>query len=120
MELDATEKKVEGRKGPGGPKKEITCYACNKKGHMAKDCRSKNKVHRGQFNAITRREINMIARPNGKGNQAKHNNTHWSFCNDDDCEAHASLKKANQWTPKRKDHSSIPWHQCTTDRCNEH
>lgn len=34
------------------PKKEITCYACQKKGHMARDCRSKNKVTR-QLNMIT-------------------------------------------------------------------
>jgi hypothetical protein len=37
------------------PKKEITCYACNKKGHMARDCRLKNKVTR-QLNMLTNDE----------------------------------------------------------------
>jgi len=41
-------------KAPPKDKKDITCYACNKKGHMARDCRSKNKVTR---------QINMLAKP---------------------------------------------------------
>jgi hypothetical protein len=45
-------------KGPGKPKfhnrnkKKITCYNCNKEGHMARDCQSKNKVVQ-QLNVLT-------------------------------------------------------------------
>ena len=50
MELDVTEgRRSQGRKQFKG-KSQMTCYACNQKGHMARDCRSKNKVPRRQFN----------------------------------------------------------------------
>jgi hypothetical protein len=55
MELDATEgRRFQGKKQFKG-KSQMTCYACNQKGHMARDCRSKNKVPRRQFNMTQRR-----------------------------------------------------------------
>jgi hypothetical protein len=67
MELDATHKgkkrfpkkqQQNNRKKQGG----MTCYACNKKGHMARDCRTKGKVPRTQINSITRtiKELNTV------------------------------------------------------------
>jgi hypothetical protein len=66
-------------KGPGKPKcqgnkdskKDITCYACGKKGHMKRDCRSQGKVVR-QLNVLHRavpdnedeETWNVITRPN--------------------------------------------------------
>ncbi|KAI1686157.1 reverse transcriptase [Pyrenophora tritici-repentis] len=54
MQLDNINKgKSFGRNDKKKPynKKEITCYNCDKKGHMARDCHSKNKVVR-QLNVI--------------------------------------------------------------------
>ena len=49
MELDAlhsTKPRGKGSAGKAGRRgKALTCYACGKPGHMARDCRSKNKVH---------------------------------------------------------------------------
>ena len=49
MELDALHSTKQCGKGPankaGKRGKALTCYACGKPGHMARDCRSKNKVH---------------------------------------------------------------------------
>ena len=46
MELDAVHHKGRFTKGRNNKKgKALKCYACGKLGHMAKDCRSKNKVH---------------------------------------------------------------------------
>ena len=49
MELDAIHSTKPRGKGPtnkaGRRGKALTCYACGKSGHMARDCRSKNKVH---------------------------------------------------------------------------
>jgi hypothetical protein len=54
MELDATEgRRFQSKKQFKG-KSRMTCYACNQKGHMARDCRSKNKVPRRQFNMMQR------------------------------------------------------------------
>lgn len=59
MELDVTQ---QGRrftgKGKGKPKnsRSMTCYACGKEGHIARNCHDKNKVHRAQFNMMQRKD----------------------------------------------------------------
>jgi len=55
IELDATYKvkKEPNRKGKSNPTRKregLKCYACGKIGYIAKNCRSKNKVQRRQFN----------------------------------------------------------------------
>ena len=56
MELDALHLTKQHGKGPankaGKRGKALTCYACGKPGHMVRDCRSKNKVHQQQLNAL--------------------------------------------------------------------
>ena len=56
MELDALHSTKQHGKGPankaGKRGKALMCYACGKPGHMVRDCRSKNKVHRQQLNML--------------------------------------------------------------------
>ena len=56
MELDTFHSMKPRSKGPankaGRRGKALTCYACGKPGHMARDCRSKNKVHQQQLNVL--------------------------------------------------------------------
>jgi hypothetical protein len=56
MEIDTLHKKPTPptpKQGHSMNRKEITCYACGKKGHMSRDCRSKNKVTR-QLNVLAK------------------------------------------------------------------
>ncbi len=52
MELDNIQHGRKGEKKKPFTKNTIKCYACGKLGHMARNCRSKNKVHRQQLNAL--------------------------------------------------------------------
>ena len=53
MELDAIQHGRRGDKEKKPYKKNtIKCYACGKLGHMARNCKSKNKVQCQQLNAL--------------------------------------------------------------------
>ena len=54
MELDAVQVKrtFKGKKPVSGGKETRKCYACGKAGHITRDCRSKNKVERRQFDMV--------------------------------------------------------------------
>jgi hypothetical protein len=92
MELDVTEgRRSQGKKQFKG-KSQMTCYACNQKGHMARDCRSKNKVPRRQFN-ITQKT------PTGTYGSDHHEILSWTECYDDACLVHYDAKMGSDWVP---------------------
>lgn len=93
MELDNIQGKKPGRKNAPGAKKDITCYACNKQGHMARDCRSKNKVHRAQLN------VTEIAETKKAVSKVDHGSLNWTACTDDSCLTHFSDKSGAGWFP---------------------
>lgn len=58
MELDLTtrvSRKTNKAKAKGKRDGKVKCWTCGKEGHMSKNCRSKNKVQRQQFNMMQRR-----------------------------------------------------------------
>lgn len=112
MDLSATQR----RRKPG-PKKQMNkkvkgkgliCYACGKEGHMARDCRSKGKVPRTQFNHVSRspKELNVVQLSRNSVGQfmskekaakvANHDPRtldEGAICFDDNCEAHEADKR---------------------------
>ncbi|CAD0043000.1 unnamed protein product [Aureobasidium pullulans] len=109
MELDVTEgRRSNGRKQFKG-KSSMTCYGCGKKGHMARDCHSKNKVPRRQFNMMQRRSSNEPERKEPekpkpepeKLEQDRHGLLSWTACYDDSCLVHYSSKMGSGWFPSR-------------------
>jgi hypothetical protein len=92
MELDVTEgRRSQGKKQFKG-KSQMTCYACNQKGHMARDCRSKNKVPRRQFNVTQKK-------PTGTHGSDHHEILSWTECYDDACLVHYDAKMGSDWVP---------------------
>jgi hypothetical protein len=92
MELDVTEgRRSQGKKQFKG-KSQMTCYACNQKGHMARDCRSKNKVPRRQFNMTQKK-------PTGTYGSDHHEILSWTECYDDACLVHYDAKMGSDWVP---------------------
>ena len=66
MKLDAVlsrKSKSNEKKSFDKKKKGTACYACDKKGHYARDCRSKNVIRR-QFNMILRKEFKTETKKN--------------------------------------------------------
>ena len=88
MELDNTEKRHPRKKGQGPRKSDMKCYACGLPGHIARNCRSKNKVQRKQFNVIQRDEPD-------------HAVMSWTACYDHKCRVHLSEKEGSGWYPTR-------------------
>ncbi|CAD0055203.1 unnamed protein product [Aureobasidium pullulans] len=80
-----------------------------KKGHMARDCHSKNKVPRRQFNMMQRRSYVEPERvepeePKPKIEDLKydyHGRLSWTACYDDSCLIHYSSKMESGWFPSR-------------------
>ena len=62
MELDVTEGRRSNGKKQFKGKSSMTYYRCSKKGYMARECHSKNKVPRRQFNIMQRRSSNELER----------------------------------------------------------
>ena len=119
MELDVTQR---GRKmrGKSSPHKKnagkLTCYACGKQGHMARNCRGRNMVRREQFNSMQPRSgrggydmsnlddkknqprlLGMMARKP----QDSHGTLHWRYCYDDSCQIHYSSKMETGYWPSK-------------------
>ena len=94
MELDTTTtRKTRGKPRGKQTKKssDFSCYACGKKGHMARDCRSNNKVQRQQFNVTEIKEKDV-----------PHECMSWIACYDDGCLIHLSEKQGSGWFPQQR------------------
>jgi len=98
MELDNVQRKKGKKPGPKD-KKTMTCYACGKPGHMAKDCDSKNKVQRTQINATTKETNSTEDKPI---QAVSHGSLNWTFCTDDSCATHFTSKSDAGWFPQPK------------------
>ncbi|THY39196.1 hypothetical protein D6C98_10097 [Aureobasidium pullulans] len=108
MELDVTEGRRSNGKKQFKGKSTMTCYGCGKKGHMARDCHSKNKVPRRQFNMTQRRPEeptrNEPEEPKPEPEplkQDRHGLLSWTACYDDSCLIHYSSKMGSGWFPSR-------------------
>ena len=66
IELDVTEGRRSNRRKQFKGKSSMTCYRCGKKGYIVRDCHSKNKVPRRQFNIMQRRLSNELERKEPK------------------------------------------------------
>jgi hypothetical protein len=107
MELDATEGRFQGNR-EFKDKSTMTCYGCGRKGHMARDCHSKNKVPRRQFNMTQRRleeprrEEPEEPKPEPeKLEHDQHGRLSWTACYDDSCLIHYSSKMGSGWFPSK-------------------
>lgn len=108
MELDATSYKrsKNGRKGGFGKRKkagDMKCYACDKPGHIAKNCRSKNQVQKKQFNVMRKADTDVW--PDDKAKAEMKNPDHatasWTACYYDYCSVHLSDKQGSGWFPAK-------------------
>ena len=108
MELDVTEPSRQSKGKFNRSLTKMTCYACGKQGHIARDCRSKNKVQRRQFNMMQQKPQDQTPKPeepattrDNKSEVDNHASLSWTACYNDSCLTHYSDKMGSGWFPQK-------------------